>query len=1288
MDEFEKLDPVSCTQEIVSPNKTLYRYHHSQKKNGFNYHGSTIVFKQDKSPSTIEVWHKNWRIALVPAFQGHPKPKVDSKEIIRYCGYVEKKGAKRKSVKKRWFVLNDNKLSYKKAPTGKANLGEILLGDIQTLEQIPSKRVMYIKTQQRTYELFFESELHLYFWFEALEAVRQLRTLVDKNTTVVEKFLSSNDPIEMLKKLIYGSYFTKEDFRILRNSTKKGLFLYFLSTEGSEELLLTMLNNEYSLLETGEYKSINSEGYRDHLKKWTNTELIFTFLDSLQPSIIQLDLSLTKKWFDNFQKISDSDSMSALLTRDNRLTEHTKLRKSRQMILELENENKDQKKKITKLIDQSEKNQIIATQEIRKEKESTEKIQKKFEKLKLEMKENETSIKNKKKKYKELKKKFQKTLIETENKISQINEEHEKKNGNENENGNGKQNEDHKSKYEQIFSELSKKNLLIKNIQNDLKMLNDEKDDLIKKNQENKKQLKIFEEQVTEKNEKNSKLKDQKKKISQELSEKNTLLEKEKERASGLQQILDDSNSEKNEIIEKLKNEIENQKLINKDFEKKLELSQNKNDNENVNNNLNKEQIISNENQEKKIIKLKEKVKTIKKKLEKKRKKKKSLKNILNLNEKKFLELQIIINGLNKVVKEKDNTSNDDDDDRKENFKIEFAKINERNIILEKEVEEKSKEIEEKSKEVEEKETIIEKKEKEIEEKLKEIQEKSKEIEEKTKKVEKESKENEEKSKEIEERSKEIKEKSKEIEEKTKKVEKKSKENGEKLKQITLFQRTIDDNNDQIKELNENKILIETQLNEKNEIIKKLEIDFEKKKNKKKKWKDLAIKSEKKIKNLQNEKKKKKNEKIDEEEKHTNNTMENENIKVKETNKVKSGEEMGNNNEKEEKEGENKEKEVEDFKEKREEKEKDKLVNINIKLDNNAILELLKTNFKIFNSIFKDNQRIKINNNWFIVVDKESTEIINIIKLIYLFLYQNKLKKKNLTFLELFTKIPIKSNESVILYIKQLQFGEISEINKILVQDLILIEKLLIEYHSLSWFNKLNDEDGGNETLEEIIKILAKLEKYKFNPFLKSEMFLNETWYQELEPKKEMKKDKIEKIKTIVANILNHFEKMSKRENYQEKIGKENKDKKLGKLMREELLPTIEKSLNVGFKIKKTFGQNHCLILFDLISNSKIKNPSIVQQKLQSNLKFINNNKQKIGKEDSKKWIALMRWGLNEQELHLYFSEIAQNINLGVKFLESDESEYKEKLINVSNALQPLSDWKFKTPINYKLKKK
>ncbi|KAJ6242443.1 hypothetical protein M0813_22581 [Anaeramoeba flamelloides] len=449
-----------------------------------------------------------------------------------------------------------------------------------------------------------------------------------------------------------------------------------------------------------------------------------------------------------------------------------------------------------------------------------------------------------------------------------------------------------------------------------------------------------------------------------------------------------------------------------------------------------------------------------------------------------------------------------------------------------------------------------------------------------------------------------------------------------------------------------------------------------------------------------------KNEKINEEEKNTNNTIEKENIKVKETNKVIAKEEMENNKEKEDEEKENKVKDDENIKEggkeegeveevgkeKEKEKEKgeekDKLVKININLDNNAILELLKSNFKIFNSIFKDNQRIKINNNWFIIVNKESTEMINIIKLIYLFLYQNKLKKNNLTFLELFTKIRIKSNESIIMYIKQLQFGEISEINKVFIQDLFLIEKLLIEYHSLNWFNKLNDEDDGNEALEEIIKILAKLEKYKFNPFLKSEMFLNETWYKELEAKSEMKKDKIEKIKDIVTNVLNHFEKMSKKENLQDKIGKENKDKKLGKLIREKLLPTIEKSLNVGFKIKKTFGQNHCLILFDLISNSKIKNPSIIQQKLQSNLKFIHNNKQKIGREDSKKWIALMRWGLNEQELHLYFKEIAQNINLCVKFLESDESEYKDKLINVSNALQPLSDWKFKTPINYKLKKK
>ncbi|CCF53871.1 uncharacterized protein UHO2_00985 [Ustilago hordei] len=89
-------------------------------------------------------------------------------------GYLEKKGEKRKTWKKRWFVLRSSKLAYYKNDKEYQLLRFIDVGDIKTVASVELKKSVNtfgIVTPKRTFYVRASSRAELESWIEALNEI-------------------------------------------------------------------------------------------------------------------------------------------------------------------------------------------------------------------------------------------------------------------------------------------------------------------------------------------------------------------------------------------------------------------------------------------------------------------------------------------------------------------------------------------------------------------------------------------------------------------------------------------------------------------------------------------------------------------------------------------------------------------------------------------------------------------------------------------------------------------------------------------------------------------------------------------------------------------------------------------------------------------------------------------------------------------------------------------------------------------------------------------------------------
>jgi hypothetical protein len=126
-------------------------------------------------------------------FAKKEKLNIEREEIL-YEGFLTKKGEKVQNWKKRYFVLTQNHVSYfsseKKNP--KENLGFIKLTG-STLGTSEEKKFCFtIKTPERTFLLFADTEVSMNTWMEKINA-----TLGQKNPEEQEEITITSPPLKL-----------------------------------------------------------------------------------------------------------------------------------------------------------------------------------------------------------------------------------------------------------------------------------------------------------------------------------------------------------------------------------------------------------------------------------------------------------------------------------------------------------------------------------------------------------------------------------------------------------------------------------------------------------------------------------------------------------------------------------------------------------------------------------------------------------------------------------------------------------------------------------------------------------------------------------------------------------------------------------------------------------------------------------------------------------------------------------------------------------------------------------
>lgn len=102
-------------------------------------------------------------------------------EKIVKCGWLEKKGERRKKWKNRWFVLRTTKLTYYKDDKEYIPLGVLSMNDVHSISHVEYKNrenVIAIVTKPRTYYLETYTRTEMLEWINALQDVKKNLSVV------------------------------------------------------------------------------------------------------------------------------------------------------------------------------------------------------------------------------------------------------------------------------------------------------------------------------------------------------------------------------------------------------------------------------------------------------------------------------------------------------------------------------------------------------------------------------------------------------------------------------------------------------------------------------------------------------------------------------------------------------------------------------------------------------------------------------------------------------------------------------------------------------------------------------------------------------------------------------------------------------------------------------------------------------------------------------------------------------------------------------------------------------
>ncbi|PPQ63851.1 hypothetical protein CVT24_009064 [Panaeolus cyanescens] len=118
-----------------------------------------------------DVVEGGWKSADIP-----PKPRNSADESVIKSGYLWKKGERRKTWKKRWFVLRSAHLAYYKSSAEYQLLRLLELSDVHSCTQVNLKRhdnTFGLISPTRTFYLQASSPQEVQSWVQAIEEARQ-----------------------------------------------------------------------------------------------------------------------------------------------------------------------------------------------------------------------------------------------------------------------------------------------------------------------------------------------------------------------------------------------------------------------------------------------------------------------------------------------------------------------------------------------------------------------------------------------------------------------------------------------------------------------------------------------------------------------------------------------------------------------------------------------------------------------------------------------------------------------------------------------------------------------------------------------------------------------------------------------------------------------------------------------------------------------------------------------------------------------------------------------------------
>ncbi|KAJ6246004.1 tandem ph domain containing protein [Anaeramoeba flamelloides] len=321
--------------ENLSNQKTSMRYHFRSQNEKYQLHGPSILFDHNNFPQKMECWYKGWRIACVKSFAFHNQQTTGKKELVRYEGFITKRGGKRKNELKRWFILNDFSLKYYKDDTTKSFLGQIDLSLIKKIESNSQKLELYLKIPSRQYELLFDNLDSLRKWEASIKSILSLRRQVIMMLPLIKKITKNKQPNLVLAQSLPRGEFDLKMVSFFRDPEGLGLFFRFLKEPEMKSLLLLLVKNlNYNFKDSGELRYFSDLKYRNDLKKISNDVLILNIMKTLSQNSLQINSQILFEWINVVADTNKSWKIKEMISYDQRVEQTLKLKSQQEKIIE------------------------------------------------------------------------------------------------------------------------------------------------------------------------------------------------------------------------------------------------------------------------------------------------------------------------------------------------------------------------------------------------------------------------------------------------------------------------------------------------------------------------------------------------------------------------------------------------------------------------------------------------------------------------------------------------------------------------------------------------------------------------------------------------------------------------------------------------------------------------------------------------------------------------------------------------------------------------------------------